>query len=168
MGHYPKTRQRGTVLLVSLLVLLLLALLGTTVARTSLLQLQMASNDEHRMSALQQAIAVVDNVLDTGAGMELAAPVGYSTCTAQASRYACDANGIALPAGLQPALGRLEVMVERIAPYAARMPRLGEEGASSTVFYRVARFEIRGAFDGSANDLGMAEVTQGVLVRMEH
>jgi hypothetical protein len=158
---------RGTVLLVCLLVLLLLALLGTTVARSSLLHLQMAGNDENRLNALQQAMAVVDAVLETGAGMELSAQVGYRACTAQAGWPPCDA-GLVLPATLSQPAGRLDALVERLAPLAMRMPRLSEETASSTVFYRVASFEVRGVYDGSAADLGRAAVTQGVLVRMEH
>jgi hypothetical protein len=158
---------RGTVLLVCLLVLLLLALLGTTVARTSLLHLQMAGNDENRLSALQQAMAVVDAVLETGAGMELSAAVGYRACTAQAGLQPCDA-GLVLPATLPSPPGRSVAVVERLAPHAARMPRLSEEDASSTVFYRVAGFAVRGVYDGTADGLGRAAVTQGVLVRMEH
>lgn len=158
---------RGTVLLVCLLVLLLLALLGTTVARTSLLQLRMAGNDENRLSALQQAMAVVDAVLETGAGMDLSAAVGYRACTAQLGPLPCDA-GLTLPAVLPSPSGRLDAVVERLAPLAARMPRLSEEGASSTVAYRVASFELRGIYDGTAEGLGRAAVSQGVLVRMEH
>ncbi len=160
-------RGRGTVLLVCLLVLLLLALLGTTVARTSLLHLQMAGNDENRLSALQQAMAVVDAVLETGAGMELSAAVGYRACTAQAGLQPCDA-GLALPVTLPSPPGRLDAVVERLAPLATRMPRLSEAAASSTVFYRVASFEVRGSYDGATDGLGRAGVTQGVLVRMEH
>lgn len=158
---------RGTVLLVCLLVLLLLALLGITVARTSLLHLRMAGNDENRLSALQQAMAVVDAVLETGAGMEPSAAVGYRACTAQARLQPCDA-GLALPAALRSPPGQLDAVVERLAPLATRMPRLGEEAASSTVFYRVASFEVRGSYDGTNEGLGRAAVTQGVLLRMEH
>lgn len=160
-------RARGTVLLVCLLVLLLLALLGTTVARTSLLHLHMAGNDENRLSALQQAMAVVDTVLAAGAGLPLSSPVAYRSCTAQVEPRPCDAE-LQLPATLPSAPGRMDAVVERLAPYASRMPRLNEEGASSTVFYRVARFEVRGIYDGSAEGLGRAVITQGVLVRMEH
>jgi hypothetical protein len=152
---------------VCLLVLLLLALLGTTVARTSLLHLQMAGNDETRLSALQQAMAVVDAVLETGAGMELSAAVGHRACTPQAGPQPCDA-GMALPATLPSPPGRLDAVVERLAPVAIRMPRMSEEAASSTVFYRVARFEVGGIYDGTTEGLGRAAVTQGVLVRMEH
>lgn len=160
-------RARGAVLLVCLLVLLLLGLLGTTVARTSLLHLHMAGNDENRLSALQQAMAVVDAVLAAGPGLPLSYPVAYRSCTAHAGPQPCDAE-LQLPATLPSAPGRMDAVVERLAPHAARMPRLNEEGASSTVFYRVARFEIRGTYDGTAEGLGRAAIIQGVLVRMEH
>ena len=151
----------------ALLVLLMLALLGTTVARTSLLQMQMAGNDEHRSRARQQAMAAVDSALAAGKGLDLSLPVGYRACSAQVpEQLVCDATDLELPGGLQPESARLGVSVERVAPAAARMPRLGEAGASSTVFYRVAKYEVRGFYDGADLDLGRAEVTQGVLVRM--
>ena len=160
--------QSGTALLVSLLVLLVLALLATTVARTSLLQMQMAGNDEHRMSARQWALAAVDGVLASGAGMELSARPGFTRCTVGATALGCDASDMELSPAVQPTVGRQEVAVARVAPLASRLPRMSEERASSTVFYRVAKFEIRGAYDGTAHGLGRAAVVQGVLVRMEN
>ena len=47
----------------------MLGLIAATVARTNLLQLHMAGNDEARIAAMQQALAAVDSVLagDVGA-----------------------------------------------------------------------------------------------------
>ena len=160
--------QRGTALLVSLLVLLVLALLAATVARTSLLQMQMAGNDEHRMSARQWALAAVDGVLASGIGLELSAKPGFTRCTVGSTAPGCDASDIQLVPAVKPATGRQEAAVARVAPLVSRLPRLSEESASSTVFYRAARFEIRGTYDGTAEGLGRAAVVQGVLVKMDY
>lgn len=157
--------QQGVVLLVSLLVLLLLAVIATTVASTNLLQLHMAGNSEARIAALQHALAAVDAVLADDASTPLDSRLGYSICTVASLDRACDENTVELPAGLAPAVGRLDVAVLRLAPLSSRMPVMSESNASSTVFYRVARFEVSGTYDGAADRLGRAGVTQGVLVR---
>ena len=56
------THQAGVVLVVSLLVLLIMGIIATTVARTNQLQLHMAANNEARVAGMQQALAIVDAV----------------------------------------------------------------------------------------------------------
>ena len=70
------------VLLLSLLVLLLLAVIALTVSRGSLLQLQMAANEEARMAAMQWALAAVDNVFYSGDSLEAAAQDRASSAVA--------------------------------------------------------------------------------------
>jgi Tfp pilus assembly protein PilX len=54
MTLYQRGRQQaGVVLVVSLLVLLVMGIIATTVARTNQLQLHMAGNDEARIAAMQ-------------------------------------------------------------------------------------------------------------------
>jgi hypothetical protein len=165
-GRYPGPGQRGVVLLVSLLVLLLLAMIATTVARTNQLQLHMAGNDEGRVAALQQALAVVDAVLEHPAGMRLDGGVGHKACQSGSPDPSCDEYTIELAADAQPAAGRLELSVTRVAPPESRMPLLDERQASSAVYYRMAKFEVRVAYDGAAAGLGRATLAQGVLVRL--
>lgn len=163
---YAGPCQRGLVLLVALLVLLLLAVIATTIAGTNRLQLHMATNDEGRVAALQQALAVVDAVLDSPTGISLDTSVGDRRCMAGSPTPTCDEYTIALPPGALPGAGSLEVSVTRIAPAESAMPSMGEAEASSAVHYRVAKFEIQVAYDGAAAGMGRAALAQGVLVRV--
>jgi hypothetical protein len=165
-GGYPHPGQRGFVLVVSLLVLLLLGIIATTAARTNQLQLHMAGNDEGRVAALQRALAVVDAVLDSPAAISLDSGVGHRSCMAGSPDQACDDYTIELTPGARPEAGRLELSVTRIAPAKSAMPLLEEALASSAVHYRVAKFEVRVVYDGAAAGIGRAALARGVLVRL--
>lgn len=158
--------QRGLVLLVSLLVLLVLGVIATTVALTNQLQLHMAGTDEARIAALQQALAAVESVLASGAGMSLKGGPGYRVCSAASVDEACDEKTIVLEPDAEPAAGSMEVAVVRMAPLVDSLPVMGEAVASSTVHYRVARFEVQATYDGIPQGLGRAAVAQGVQVRL--
>jgi hypothetical protein len=167
MRHFHCCRQQtGVVLVVSLLVLLVMAVIATTVARTNQLQLHMAGNDEARIAAMQQALAAVDGVFARPANFRADVDIGHRMCLAASVAERCDAQTLTLEHGALPANGLLEVAVQRLAPEAGRMPVLAESSASSTVHYRVAKFEVQVAYDGTAEGGGRASVTQGVLVRL--
>lgn len=158
--------QRGMVLVMVLLVLLVMGVIAGTVARTNQLQLRMAGNDESRIAAMQQALAVVDSLLLDAVRELVPGPVGYRVCSAQSVDEACDERTIALDPEVEPAAGDLEVALVRVAPLWGRLPVMAETQASSTVRYRVAKFEIRVAYDGMQHHLGRAVLAQGVLVRL--
>lgn len=159
--------QRGAVLIVSLLVLLLLGLIATTVTRTNQLQLRMAGNTENRTAAMQQALGAVDAVLDSPTSTPLSGGVGHIICAADAApELACGEHTLQLPPDALPDVGALDVHVVRLEPAVARMPVLAEDSASSAVYYRVAKFEVRAAYEGTAEGLGRVAIAQGVLVRL--
>jgi hypothetical protein len=158
--------QRGVVLVVSLLVLLVLGIVATTVARTNQLQLHMAGNDEARIAALQQALAVSDSVLGAATGAQLPATVGYRVCTAAAAADNCDERTLVLDPLVEPGVGKLEVALVRMAPLVGRLPVMGEADASSTVHYRAAKIEIQVGYDGIREGSGRAALAQGLLVRL--
>lgn len=168
-GSIPWGRQRGVVLLLSLLVLLLLALIAVTVSRGSLLQLHMAANEETRMSAMQWALAAIDNAFDSHQGLGADAAVGRRTCSTGSTDPLCDVRSIELDSKLASAAeAALEVAVERVAPHLARMPVMAEDRASSAVAYRAARFEITARYGGGAASRGGAQVVQGIQLRLAH
>jgi hypothetical protein len=154
------------VLLVSLLVLLVMGVIATTVARTNQLQLHMAGNYEARIAAMQQALAVVDAVFARPANTLAGSGVGHWKCLADSADENCDDYALILEQEVLPAVGKLDVIVVRLAPEVGRMPILGEGRASSAVYYRVAKFEVRVAYDGAGEGFGQASVAQGVLVRL--
>jgi Tfp pilus assembly protein PilX len=74
------TGQAGAVLVVSLLVLLIMGIIATTVARTNQLQLHMAANDEARVAGMQQALAIVDAVFARSMNFSVSSPAGHRSC----------------------------------------------------------------------------------------
>ena len=167
MTLYQRGRQQaGVVLVVSLLVLLVMGIIATTVARTNQLQLHMAGNDEARIAAMQQALAVIDGVFARPGNFRTDVPAGHRMCHVVALSEGCDAQSLTLDAGVLPTVGRVELAVERLAPEAGSMPVLGESNANSTVHYRVAKFEVQVVYDQTADGGGRASLAQGVLVRL--
>jgi hypothetical protein len=160
------SRQAGVVLVVSLLVLLVMGVIATTVARTNQLQLHMAGNDEARVAALQHALAAIDAVYVLPANFLADVGAGHRLCLAASASENCDAYSLSLEQGALPATGQLEVVVQRVAPEEGQIPVLSESSANSTVHYRVAKFEVQVAYDGVADGGGRASLAQGVLVRL--
>lgn len=158
--------QRGVALIVSLLVLLVLGVIATTVARTGQLQLYMAGNDETGITAMQQALAGADSVLAGDLNRWTSGPVGYRICTPLFAAARCDERTLVLAPDLIRADGSLEASVVRLPPQITRLPIMAETQASSTVHYRAAKFEVQVAFDGAGERPGRAWLAQGVLVRL--
>lgn len=154
------------VMLVSLLVLLLIALIASTVLRGNWLQLRMAGNEEAKNAALQQGLAAVDALFASRSGFELIGGVGRSVCAIDATASNCDARLLRLPGGLGRAGATLDYWVTRTAPLERRLPVMDEGEASSTAFYRAAQFEVSALYDDTAQGLARAAVVQGVLVRV--
>ena len=152
--HHRK--QTGVVLVVSLLVLLVMGIIATTVARTNQLQLHMAGNDEARIAALQRALAVLDGIFARSSNTLPGGGVGHRNCLADSVDVSCDEHSLTLEHSVVPAIGDLNVAVLRIAPEVGRMPILAEARASSTVHYQVAKFEVQVIYDGTAQGRGQA------------
>jgi hypothetical protein len=158
--------ERGAVLLVSLLVLLLIALVANAVARSNLLQVHMAGNAETKTTALQNSLALVDMVMADESSTPVTGGLGYKVCVTGASDPGCDQLTLSIDKSLTPASGRVELSVSRMAPLAVPMPVMAEHSASSSQAYRAARFEVRAGYDGVTHKQGRAVVVQGVLVRI--
>jgi hypothetical protein len=158
--------QRGTVLIITLLVLLLLALLASAVGRSNLLQLHMAGNDEAQTAALQHTLALQDAVLEQPGSTPLLGGVGYRICTTGSTEAGCDQSTLIIDDRLRPQTGQVDVVVTRVGPALARLPVMSEAMASSGLHYRVAKFEIRSSYDGTGQGLARAATVQGVLLRL--
>jgi Tfp pilus assembly protein PilX len=161
-------KQRGVVLIVSLIFLLLITLVATSSSQTSTLQLQMAGNDQSRIEAKQRVLAAIDEIAQDGDNMPVVGNIGYKTCKSGISGGGCDTSSITLSSSVAslPANADMNYDVTRVGPLEAAAPTMGESQASSANFYKVARFEVNTAFDGSSARLGNSSMAQGVLVRV--
>jgi hypothetical protein len=162
-------RQTGVVLIVSLLILLLLAIIATTVSQVSLLQLSMAGNDEAKADALQRSLAAVDAILESSSNTPVVGDLGYTICKKGVTGGDCDVDSIdlSLLTFPPPNLDKYpNYTVTRVPPLETTIPVMDESMASSGTSYRAARFEISATYDDSAEGQGRASVVQGVLVKL--
>lgn len=167
MINYTK-RQRGAALIVSLLFLLLLTLVAATGAENSTLQLQMAGNEQSRVEALQQNMAILDAIIDDADNAPVVGGVGFKICDLAASDASCDLKEIEIDSSVTtvPTGVDVDYFVTRVGPLEVDAPSMSEELASSASAYKFARQEITSVIDGTDARLGNSTVVQGMQVRI--
>jgi len=157
-----RKNQRGGVLLVSLVFLIVIGLLGLSSLTTSRLELRMANNEEVRTNALQIAMALADAVVATPAMTPVFGTLGYTMCTA--GQPNCDNPSLFMPdPALAPevASGHLGgTVVLRTMPNTPPPRGLG----FSADKFSAAGFELTSTYDRADEGLGSATVRQGLLV----
>jgi hypothetical protein len=167
MAYFHK-KQSGMVLLVSLLILLLMAIIATTVTQTNVIQLQMAGNDEAKTDAIQRALAMVDAVIDNASNTPVRGDVGYMMC-APSSTKTCDEKTVNISSSVIPSEGEFDYFVTRMGPEYISLGAQGrpdDDSANTGLKYVGAILEVSGTFDGTDEGLGAASVVQGVLVKL--
>ena len=158
-----KPRQRGAVLLIAMIFLLLLAIIAGTVTQTSILEFFMAGNAQFREEAFQEAQAVVTEITSDIKNFPVVGQIGYTLCkTASAD---CDTTLAPLTANTGT---KADYRVVRRGPLILEsLPfRQGEGQGSSSPNFDAVVFEIEVAVDGSDSRLGSAELVQGVAIRV--
>lgn len=156
-------RQRGAVLLVSMIFLLLLAIIAGTVTQTSILEFFMAGNEQFREEAFQKAQAVVNEISGDLDNFPVVGSVGHTVCP-----LGCNTSPF------PSTLNTPDVNDEYVTTYQVvrRGPlileslpfRQSESSASSSPNFDAAVFEIDVDVDGSATRLGAARLIQGMAV----
>lgn len=162
---YMSIKQRGAVLLISMIFLLLLALVAGTVMQTSTLEFRMAGNDQFREEAFQQAQAVATSISENINNFPVTGDVGYKICGGGSG---CDAYTLTYDSGVVTDSTLVSATVVREGPLILEsFPiRLSESETSSSPSYDAAIFEVGVEFNGSGQSLGNAEVAQGVAVKI--
>jgi hypothetical protein len=160
------TSQRGAILLLSMICLLLIAMVAGTTMHTSILELRMAGNDQFREEAFQKAQAVATALMENPDNFPVAGLVGYTVCASGSSDPGCDATTISVPAAVTsaPAGVAVDYRVERQGPLIVPgLPfRQSQSSTSSSLAFDSAFFEAQVTVDGGAVSLGRSEVAQGV------
>ena len=160
--------QRGAALIVALLFLLLITIVATTGAETSTLQLQMAGNEQSRVEALQQTMAVLDAIIDDADNAPVVGGVGFKICDVNSTDSSCDLTEIDLDTAVTtvPTGVTIDYFVTRVGPLEVDAPIMSEELASSASAYNFARQEITATVNGTDARLGNSTVVQGMQVRI--
>ena len=161
MKNMQSPPQRGAVLLVTLIFLLLLSLVAATAMGGATTELRMTANEQARLDALAMAQSIADGVLQQRGSLPLAAAVGFTDCSDGIK--GCDRQGIVIAPAVLEASKRAHarVMVERLSPALSPAPR--NMGSSMDAF-QAARFQVDAEYDGSAMGEGRAGIVQGAVV----
>jgi hypothetical protein len=159
----------GTVLLLAMVFLLLLAILAGTLMQTGILELRMAANNQFREQAFQKSQAIASALSQDVDNFLLVGDVGFTLCKNAASGAQCDKSRfITLDSSLEkvPQGVKVNYQVVRMGPLITPgLPMRESQGAvSSLLAYDAAVFEVQVELDGGSVNLGSAEVVQGIAV----
>jgi hypothetical protein len=170
------SRQRGAILIVALIFLLLTAAVSITVMKTSVLEVRMAGNEQFSVEAFQKAQALSNAIAVNPGNLVVTGDIGYRLCgtaavdpDGNAITTDCDVTTIALDSSVVSAPSGVGVnyYAERIGPLlGTESKRSSEDQAWGSGSFKVAYFKVVGSYDGVASKLGTAEVEQGVAVRV--
>lgn len=173
MGHYfmvaGRVGNRGMVLALAMVFLLVLAVIAGGAMRSAALAFYLAGNDQFKEQALQQAESIVADLTRAPDNFPLSTRVGESLCN-PLSEDSSDCSGVipvpVAPGDWLPPGVKTDYRVIRQGPLLlGRLPvRLEQSRVSSSRAYRAAVFEARAEVDGSAVRLGSAGVAQGLAV----
>lgn len=164
----PLNHQQGVVLVVALVLLVAITLLSLAGISTTTLELMMATNQQARTNAFQQAEAGVDAVGSNLDNFAIVGLVGEQRCTPgfHDDRYydasgeiTCSSPDLAVPAAYDPTYSR--ATVGRLPPRLQAAPRFIE---TSVEKLKVATFKIDSRFDARETRGGRAEHNQGMIV----
>lgn len=155
-------RQRGVVLFISLIMLVVIAMLTLTLMGMSKVEMRMANNEEARVSALQMAQAISDIVVADPDKTPVVGGAGYKLCTAGLN--GCDAEMSALPDSvIKDAVddGFLTAAATRATPEFRPPPR--GMGFSASKFVGTS-FQLRSTYDRTEDGQGFGAVEEGLIV----
>ena len=158
-GPASLREQRGVALAVALIMLLLLTVLGITAMRGSIFELQMARNEESRLSAFERAQSIIDAVIARPANLK-GGEAGETNCNENVS--GCDHGDLTIDDDLvQPpydARTQARVTYNYCRGKVPRRLNVSEDEFDG------AWFSVEGTYDASDAKQGRSALEQGVLV----
>ena len=169
MHSLYRRRNRGAVLLLAMVFMLMLAVIAGSVMQTSALEFHMAGNDQFQEEAFQRAQAIASELSRNPDNFSLAGGVGHTLCSSADNDPVCDGNSLGVPvSAVVPAGVELTYRVIRQGPRLLQsFPiREAQSAASGSGIFDAAIFEVSVHLDGSGGRLGSAHVVQGIAVRL--
>ena len=171
MKIHPKTAiktSHGTVLILALVFMLMLAVISTTSMHTALLQLRMAGNDQFLEEAFHKAEAIADELSQSPDNFLLDTEVGHSNCPLDPKILDCEFRLLPAPVSASTSEGyEIDYRITRQDPLLWQDFPVRESQAAvpSSRTFDAAIFEVDVRVDGSRKRLGSSHVVQGVAVR---
>jgi len=159
--------QRGAILLISLVFLLLLSILAVTTMRMNILELFMSGNAQARVEAFQKAQAIVESIDSDETNFNVLGESGYMVCSGVHTEAGgdCSENTLVLNDGnLINVLNNADYYEFDITELytTSPPPRLSEEwttGSSGESTF----WSIRGYYDDRPNKQGESEIFLGSM-----
>lgn len=148
--------QNGAALVTAMLFLIVITLLSITGMRSSTLELRMASNEESRVQALENAQAAVDAVVNNLNNFPVAGTAGYTIC---ANTTGCNASAATDLTAAPFDAAENTVVITRVGSDSLPPPR-GLETSATAV--SVSIFTIDSTVDRSASAGGRVRLVQGL------
>ncbi|MDX1405809.1 MAG: hypothetical protein R3192_14780 [Woeseiaceae bacterium] len=155
-------RQRGAILMITIMFLVVISLLTVSSMQASNIGLFMAQNEESRIAAEQGVQALADAIVSNPSATPVIGGAGYTICTAGES--GCDQFDLPVEnpvLALAVVNGHLRARVEREGPLTRPPPR-GVE--SSIDKFTSASFGVTTTYDRTEESLGKQLLSEGVLV----
>jgi hypothetical protein len=154
-------RQRGVVLFVSLIMLVVIGLLTLSLMGMTRVEMRMANNEEARVSGLQLSQSLIDVLVANPSMTPVVGGAGYSLCLG--NETGCDQY---LP-GLEDskvedaiADGHLSIRATRPDPEFRGVPR--ELGTSAT--FSTTSFHLEATYDQTEDGGGYGKIEEGLMV----
>ena len=151
------SQERGVALAVALFLLVILTLLALSGIRLSTMELRIATNDELRVQAFEQAQSLIDATIRDFNNTPVVGP-NVVLCARD-----CTNATVTLPDSYDDDIAndRIQVTIQRIEPQSAEPP-VGT-GFSLTTF-DAAYLRVDGTYDHTADGRGKAQINEGVAV----
>lgn len=159
------THARGMILLITLMILLVIGLIASTLARTYRLQLQVAGNEEARIAAIQRAYGGVDRIIAEIDSFSAGSESSGTRCNLASAFPDCEHASLELKPR-RASDDSLKAIVRGPLSLADGVPRASLAGATSAVHFKVAKYEIEVVYRGASEAEGRAHTTQGVALRL--
>ncbi|MEM8662252.1 MAG: hypothetical protein AAGF35_15310 [Pseudomonadota bacterium] len=156
---------RGMILLITLMILLVIGLIASTLARSHRLQLQMAGNEEARIAAIQHAYGGVDRIIAESDSFSARFQSSETRCTLASAFTDCERASLELKPS-RASDHSLEAIVRGPLSLPDGVPRAALDRATSAVHFQVAKYEIEVVYRGASEAEGRAHITQGVALRL--
>ena len=142
-------RERGTVLLVSLILLIVATTISLSAVSTSVMELRMAGNAEASVDTMQTALAAVDFAIADPSNLPVSGPLKVPTTVTLSDTMFNELAGETITASAS--------RIEDCAP----PPRM--RAASSLLAYSSFKYEISAEINRNVRGMGQSGVAQGYL-----
>jgi Flp pilus assembly protein TadG len=161
MRQIQKTRskQRGAVMMVTLVFLVVLGIMALTSMQSSKLELRMAGNEAVRATAHQISQALIDAIIATPAMTPVIGNIGFTLCTP--GQPGCNLPSLFMPGVLAVDVANGDLMATaQLVEIGPPPPGTGYSADDFVGNY----FTVQSTYDRSDEGLGRAAITQGIII----